>query len=74
LRSKIIAWPDVNEVQFVKDQFSMKCGFPNVIGAVDGTHIRIPSPSDNQEKYINRKGYHSIQLQVSYLYENVKFI
>lgn len=64
LRSKIIAWPDANEIQYIKDQFVMKCGFPNVIGAVDGTHIRIPSPSDNQEKYINRKGFHSIQLQV----------
>lgn len=67
LKSKIITWPDANEIQLVKDHFAMKCGFPNVVGALDGTHIKIPSPSNNHEKYINRKGFHSIQLQVSQL-------
>ncbi|XP_039308183.1 putative nuclease HARBI1 [Solenopsis invicta] len=38
--------------------------FPGVIGAIDGTHIKIIAPKDRSESYINRKGYHSIQLQV----------
>ncbi|KAL6266004.1 hypothetical protein P5V15_002855 [Pogonomyrmex californicus] len=33
-------------------------------GAVDGTHIKISAPKDNNESYINRKGFHSLQLQV----------
>ncbi len=41
-------------------------GFPNVVGAVDGTHIRLQGPSrPNQEfVYVNRKGYHSLNIQV----------
>lgn len=38
--------------------------FPDVLGAIDGTHINIPAPHEHQEAYINRKGHHSIQLQV----------
>lgn len=41
----------------------MKHGFPKVIGAIDGTHVKI-APKKNPESYVNRKGYHSIQLQV----------
>jgi len=39
-------------------------GFPKVIGAIDGTHIKITAPKVNPESYVNRKGFHSIQLQV----------
>jgi len=35
-----------------------------VIGAIDGTHIKIAAPKLDPDAYINRKGYHSIQLQV----------
>jgi len=44
--------------------FEATSGFPKVIGALDGTHINIPAPKDNPEAYVNRKGHHSIQLQV----------
>lgn len=33
------------------------------IGAIDGTHIRIDRPEVDSYSYINRKQYHSIQLQ-----------
>ena len=39
-------------------------GFPCVIGWVDGTHIRIQEPSQNEPNYVNRKNYHSINVQV----------
>jgi hypothetical protein len=38
--------------------------FPGVIGLIDGTHIRIQAPSDHEDQYVNRKGYHSINVQV----------
>lgn len=41
-------------------------GFPGVIGAVDRTHVKIAVPKEHSDSYINRKGFHSIQLQVSY--------
>ena len=34
-----------------------------VIGAIDGCHIPIKAPRQNQDVYINRKGFHSIVLQ-----------
>lgn len=43
----------------------MKYGFPKVLGAIDGTHVQITKPKEHGESYINRKGYHSMQLQVS---------
>lgn len=38
-------------------------GFLNVIGAVDGTHIRIKSPSNDEHLYVNKKNYYSINVQ-----------
>ncbi|CAC5410775.1 HARBI1 [Mytilus coruscus] len=38
-----------------------KTNFPNVVGAIDGTHIRIKSPIEDEHLYVNRKtNYHSI--------------
>ena len=38
--------------------------FPNIIGCVDGTHISISSPGDEQaELFRNRKGYFLINMQ-----------
>nr|CAH0108003.1 unnamed protein product [Daphnia galeata] len=34
-----------------------------VVGSVDGTHIRIARPHHDEEIYVNRKGYHSINVQ-----------
>lgn len=40
--------------------------FPGVIGCIDGTHIRILSPPKEEElAYVNRKRYHSINVQAT---------
>ena len=39
-------------------------GFPCVIGCIDCTHICIQAPSQNEQNYVNRKGYHSVNVQV----------
>ena len=40
-------------------------GIPNVIGVIDGTHIRIRAPMKHPEVYVNRKKFHSLNVQVS---------
>lgn len=40
-------------------------GFPGVIGFVDGTHIRIISPRQEQKHlYLNRKGFYSLNVMI----------
>jgi len=60
----VIKWPKNERIDQVWTGFVATSGFPKVIGAIDGTHINIPAPKDNPEAYVNRKGHHSIQLQV----------
>ncbi|XP_018358625.1 PREDICTED: putative nuclease HARBI1 [Trachymyrmex cornetzi] len=60
---QFISWPSNEDAQIIMHKFEEASGFPNTIGAIDGTHIRIEAPKENAVDYINRKGYHSIQLQ-----------
>lgn len=69
--SQYISWPFEERAKIVIRKFEEISGFPQTIGAIDGTHIRIEAPTENAADYINRKGYHSIQLQVKYYYEIV---
>lgn len=50
LKSKLIIWPSEEEKRQVMNRFEDKKGVPNVIGALDGSHIRISSPSYHHEK------------------------
>jgi len=59
---------DTDRASVVKNKFSSTSSFPGVIGAIDGTHINIRAPPKHPETYVNRKGHHSIQLQVFYYY------
>ena len=47
----------------IVDGFSCKWGFPQCVGAIDGTHIPIIAPKDTPLDYFNRKGHHSIVMQ-----------
>ena len=38
-------------------------GFPNCMGALDGSHIPISTPSELRTDYYNRKGWYSVVLQ-----------
>ena len=55
--------PTGRELQKIIESFEHICGLPQVAGAIDGTHIEITAPTDCPEDYVNRKGYHSLQVQ-----------
>jgi hypothetical protein len=63
LAAQFICWPRGERLKQVTEQFQRKKGLPHCIGAIDGTHIPIKAPYDNPEQYVNRKKFHSIQLQ-----------
>ena len=63
LAAQFISWPSGERLKKVAEQFQRKKGLPNCIGCIDGTHIPIKAPYDNAEQYVNRKKFHSIQLQ-----------
>ena len=50
-----------------------KSDFPQVIGCIDGTHVPILAPSQNEGIYVNRKNLHSIDIQ-AICDANLKFI
>ncbi|XP_066590789.1 putative nuclease HARBI1 [Prorops nasuta] len=58
-----IKWPNNRELLENEVKFKEMSNFPGVVGVIDGCHIRISSPIDNPNNYINRKGIHSIVLQ-----------
>ncbi|XP_013383869.1 putative nuclease HARBI1 [Lingula anatina] len=47
-----------------KRKFYTLAGFPHVIGCVDGTQIPIIAPNEREWEYVNRKGRHSINVQL----------
>lgn len=55
--------PDTAEA--IKQQFYAVARFPGVVRAIDGTHIPIIAPAENEHLSVNRKGFHSINVQVS---------
>ena len=63
--SRYIKFPyTVQEQAEIKMQFAAMSDFPNVIGAIDCTHIAIRAPYVNEYAYVNRKHVHSINVQV----------
>lgn len=64
LAPRFIQWPKDVVAADIMEYFKNTCGFPNVIGAIDGTHIKIRAPPINAASYINRKGFSSLNVQL----------
>jgi hypothetical protein len=55
-----------NEINKIHNKFYDIAGFPNVLGAIDCTHIKIQSPGgEHGELYRNKKTWFSINTQVT---------
>ncbi|XP_052276022.1 putative nuclease HARBI1 [Dreissena polymorpha] len=72
LKNRLITWPNQQEIPPVQQKFERRNGFPGILGAIDGTHIAIRAPKENPQRYVNRKQFHSIQLQCVCLH-NMQF-
>lgn len=65
IMGRYVHLPTQEEASRMKRDFYFKSGLPGVIGCIDGTHVRIQAPSQNEYLYVNRKGYHSINTQLA---------
>ncbi|XP_011863014.1 PREDICTED: putative nuclease HARBI1, partial [Vollenhovia emeryi] len=59
----------LEEVKSIRDGFWQKYNFPGIIGCIDCTHVAIIAPPTHhpqfpEHTYVNRKGYHSINVQL----------
>lgn len=54
----------IHEKNAIKGRFMEATGFPGVIGAIDCTHIAILAPHEEEHNYLNRKGFHSKNVQL----------
>ena len=63
LAPRFITVPCGNELKAVVEGFLSRWGFPQCVGAIDGSHIPIIAPKENATDYFNRKKFHSVVLQ-----------
>ena len=60
-----VRFPDTEEeITQTKRKFFSIARMPNTIGAIDCTHIHIQAPHEREWEFVNRKGRHSINVQL----------
>ncbi|XP_068181206.1 putative nuclease HARBI1 [Antennarius striatus] len=59
---RFVRFPGHEPIRAMKEAFHRIAGFPNVIGSMDGTHIPIKAPSQDDGAYVKRKSVHSINI------------
>ncbi|XP_069131659.1 putative nuclease HARBI1 [Argopecten irradians] len=62
---RYISFPTDRQLLKTKQEFYNLSRFPNVVGCVDCTHIRIQGPTANEKDFVNRKGFHSLNVQMT---------
>lgn len=61
------------EIRGVQRGFYDIARFPRVVSCLDGTHIEISPPEEREQDFVNRKGYHSLNVQVQYCFSYKHF-
>uniref|UniRef100_A0A667XSF7 Putative nuclease HARBI1 n=1 Tax=Myripristis murdjan TaxID=586833 RepID=A0A667XSF7_9TELE len=64
LQKEYIRLPVGDHLQCIVRGFLTRWGYPRCGGCIDGTHIPVIAPQQNHTEYYNRKGWHSVILQV----------
>ncbi|GJP40374.1 hypothetical protein CLOM_g24644, partial [Closterium sp. NIES-68] len=60
-----VRFPTRNDMAEMAAEFRNARGLPNVIGAVDGTHLQVRGINDYRSEYYCRKQMYSVQLQLT---------
>lgn len=68
-QSCFIKWPVETEMPYIASKFKDKCGFPGVVGAIDGCHIPFHPLFADQKSYRNYKKFHSFVIMAIVLYD-----
>ena len=63
LLPRYVRIPQGDRLKEIVDGFETCWGFPQAVGAIDGSHIPIIRPDESASDYYNRKGYYSIIMQ-----------
>ena len=63
LLKKYVNVPEGDLLKEVVQGFESCWGFPQIAGAIDGSHIPIVKPKDSASDYYNRKNYYSVLMQ-----------
>ena len=63
LLPKYVCLPQNECLRQTLNGFQSRWGFPQTVGAIDGTHIPIMCPLDSGTDYYNRKGFYSMLIQ-----------
>ena len=61
--TEYIEFPNQAEQLINQQRFYERSGFPLLIGSIDGTHVPILAPPQNEDVFVNRKNFHSINIQ-----------
>lgn len=63
LASEVIIWPEAARRREIEASFHRISGLHGVIGAIDGTYVKIKAPKENTQAYVNRKCFTGITLK-----------
>lgn len=75
LTDEFIKFPSAEEAEDIARHFEEITNIPQLIGAIDGSHIPITPPKMGSADFFNRSGYHSVVLQAivdhQYLFRDI---
>ncbi|XP_021341417.1 putative nuclease HARBI1 [Mizuhopecten yessoensis] len=60
-----IVFPVGQTLATVQRAFHDIAGFPNVAGCIDGVFVRIQAPKEDEQDFVNRKGFLSLNCQMT---------
>ncbi|KAK1889428.1 putative nuclease HARBI1 [Dissostichus eleginoides] len=64
LLDHFVSFPNDGQIAKVKQKFFLLGDMPNTIGVIDCTHVHFQAPHQREWEYINRRGRHSINVQL----------